>query len=370
MPAIRCEACGRYHLDPIALGLVRAEVRKRVGQKAIQFGMRSLPWGDCALCSNQRVVPSSDGTAQCTACKEVYLPLATVRGAATEAPEEIEARLLEEIARAPDDDASRHVLADLLLERGDPRGEFIRLQLDEAQQGPQLERAARINELLEQHQWSWVPRGADAARCEFRRGLLFRADWPESTVPTHEGWATVEQLELPSRLSEPGTREWSPLGGPTRHALRRISRCGPFTRAWLLDDPPPNLTSLGLLLERPWWGPELPRRLEAVVRRFPRLVELDVDWDTGVDSSAEAVVVQLLEVLGPRLSTLWLPGVVQVEAVQPTLRRVAPKLSLRLSSPTRYGSDRAWVQVEADRAWLEQRGPPSEWVVGPVRGLL
>ena len=36
--------------------------------------------------------------------------------------------LLEEICRDPDDDTARLILADWLEERGDPRGEFIRLQ--------------------------------------------------------------------------------------------------------------------------------------------------------------------------------------------------------------------------------------------------
>jgi hypothetical protein len=180
----------------------------------------------------------------------------------------------------------------------------------------------------------------------------------------------VEQLELPSRLSEPGSREWSPLGGPTRRALRRISRCGPVTRKWLLEDPPPNLTSLGLLVERAWWGPELVQRVAAVVARFPRLTELDLDWDVGVDSDAQTVTVQLIEQLGPRLSTLWVPGETPAAPLQQVLRRVAPRLSLRLSSPSRHGPARAWVQVEAHRTWLEQQGQPSDWVVAPLRALL
>jgi len=28
------------------------------------------------------------------------------------------------------------------------------------------------------------------------------------------------------------------------------------------------------------------------------------------------------------------------------------------------------VQVEAERAWIEQQGQPSEWVVAPLRALL
>lgn len=271
-----------------------------------------------------------------------------------------------------DEDAPRRVLADLLLERGDLRGEFIELQLDENQRGPDLQRAARINELLGQHLWSWVPRGAAAASCEFRRGLLWRAAWPASTAPTHEGWATVEHLELPGRLAEGGNRAWSPLGGPTRRALRRISRCGPITRGWLLEDPPPNLAALGLRLENAWWGPVLARKLEELLRHFPRLTELDLEFDdvTTSDPNTEAILVQLLRAVGPRLSTLWLPAVVSAAPLQQVLRHVAPRLSLRLSSATPPGAGRAWVQIEADRSWVQSQGRPSEAVVGRLRALL
>ena len=53
----------------------------------------------------------------------------SVRRAANRAGE---TELLAEIYAAPDDDAPRLVYADWLQERGDPRGEFIALQLERA----------------------------------------------------------------------------------------------------------------------------------------------------------------------------------------------------------------------------------------------
>lgn len=369
VPARQCEGCGQFHLEPLTFARVRAETRGRVGQKAMHFGFNSLPWKNCLLCGNQRVMPAQDGLAECSACKEVYLPLAEARGAARETPGAIEARLFEEIARSPDDDAPRHVLADLFLERGDPRGEFISVQLEEEQLGPSLDRAQRINRLLDQHRLDWVPRGVDAASCEFRRGLLWRAGWPESTSPTHEGWATVEELVLPTRLSEPGAREWSPLGGPTRHALRRIGRCGPFVRKWLLVDPPPRLTSLGLFVEEQRVGPQLASSLASELRVFTQLTELDVEWNAYA-RVPESVLHELIEAFGPRLTTLWLPASISPSALEPTVRRVAPRLSLRLSSSTEHFPGRAWIQVEDGRRRLETRGETSEYLLQRLRPLL
>lgn len=371
IPTRECAACGRVFLDHDVLVRVKAETKKRVPQKAMLFGLSRLPWKHCALCENQRVMPTADGGAQCSACKEVYVPLAQARGAALETPEAVEARLFEEIARAPDDDALRHVLADLFLERGDSRGEFIRLQLEEAQLGPSLERAQRINRLLDQHRLEWVPRGVDAASCEFRRGLLWRAAWPDSTSPTHEGWATVEDLVLPTRLSEAGARDWSPLGGPTRHALRRIGRCGPLVRQWLLVDPPPRLTSLSLFLEDQSVAPQFAQRLSSQLRVFPQLTELDVEWNTYALAAPEPLLGAFIEAFGPRLPVLWLPASLALSALEPLVRRVAPRLSLRLSAPTQHArGTRAWVELVDGRRRLETRGPVSEFELGPLRALL
>jgi uncharacterized protein (TIGR02996 family) len=84
---------------------------------------------------------------------------------------------LRAILETPDDDGPRLVCADWLAERGDPRGEFIRLQCAAArmpaddQRGPALR--AREEELLAAHGRDWCsPLGLGTDECRFRRGFV------------------------------------------------------------------------------------------------------------------------------------------------------------------------------------------------------
>ncbi|MFO0600178.1 MAG: TIGR02996 domain-containing protein [Myxococcaceae bacterium] len=338
--ARQCEACGVYSFDARELTRRQAEVRRSVGPKAMEFGLNQLPWANCVLCNNQRVQPQDGGTAACTACRERYVPLAAHQSL-SRAPDE--ARLFARIAATPDDDAPRNVLADLLLERDEPFGEFMRLQLDEVHLGPRFERAARINALLLRHQWEWVPPGVDASACEFHRGLLRRADWPLSTDPRHELWSTVEELTLPRSLSEPLFPGAHPLTA-LRPALRKVGRCGPVTRKALLARPPPNLRSLGLFIE-PTWMPLLVERLRPVLDALPGLTELDLEWDSWAAPEPEPVVLELVRALGPRLTTLWVPA--QALRSRTLLAVSPPGLSLRLS--TRADWRRSWIELAGRR---------------------
>jgi len=68
-----------------------------------------------------------------------------------------EKALVEAILASPDDDAPRIVYADWLTERGDPRGEFITVQLALAKRPTDALRA-REAELLKKHKKAWVGR--------------------------------------------------------------------------------------------------------------------------------------------------------------------------------------------------------------------
>jgi uncharacterized protein (TIGR02996 family) len=68
----------------------------------------------------------------------------------------MDAALLAEISANPDDDAPRLVYADLLVERGDPRGELIHLQIKQTRERdyrPDLDK--RVTELLQTHAARW-----------------------------------------------------------------------------------------------------------------------------------------------------------------------------------------------------------------------
>src|SRR5437868_6989075 len=69
-------------------------------------------------------------------------------------------RLMAAVLRAPRDDAPRLRLADWLAASGDPRGEFIRVQVELARLDPAADEADRLarreRELLARHETEWV----------------------------------------------------------------------------------------------------------------------------------------------------------------------------------------------------------------------
>ena len=83
--------------------------------------------------------------------------------------------LLADIAEDPEEDLPRMVLGDLLADRGDPRGEFIQveMQLAQEQSNQQSHLEQRRRALLGRHALDWLGPFADAARrWEFQRGFL------------------------------------------------------------------------------------------------------------------------------------------------------------------------------------------------------
>lgn len=90
-----------------------------------------------------------------------------------------EQALLDAIYASPDDDAPRQVFADALTERGDPRGEFITLQLARARGEATPAQFMRERDLFadpsRHNEWGY-PLG-ESGRCVFARGF------PETLLP-------------------------------------------------------------------------------------------------------------------------------------------------------------------------------------------
>src|SRR5262249_40052173 len=81
--------------------------------------------------------------------------------------------LLDEIYRRPDDDEPRQRYADLLRESGDPRGEFIALQLSRYRGDTDPGRKKRERELLRDHRDRFLgPVAKWVKGVEFKRGFL------------------------------------------------------------------------------------------------------------------------------------------------------------------------------------------------------
>jgi uncharacterized protein (TIGR02996 family) len=114
-------------------------------------------------------------------------------------------------------DEARLVLADALAGRGDPRGEFIVLQLSPAL-GSLDERGARERELLKQFGNAWL--GSSRFKVidpVFRRGFLaegkFVGDLADIDDPS---WRTLEVLERNDHAA------WPPILHPNFRSLRKV----------------------------------------------------------------------------------------------------------------------------------------------------
>jgi len=142
------------------------------------------------------------------------------------------AALLAEIAEHPEDDDLRQVYADHLIERGDPRGELIMLQLSGSD--PKRER-----KLLEQHARSWLgslaPLARDWRHYRFERGFPVAIQLCEHSPAALERtigdpiWSTVTHLYLFSEAAlptalvrHPTMRSLQHLGGLSRTTLREL----------------------------------------------------------------------------------------------------------------------------------------------------
>lgn len=102
----------------------------------------------------------------------------------------------------PDDDAPRVVLADFLSQRGDPRGEFITLQLAAAAGTLDKAGRAREKELLKRHKKQWVGPIAPLIQTHwhrFERGFLVTCSIEpnealEAELGTHPAWSTIREF--------------------------------------------------------------------------------------------------------------------------------------------------------------------------------
>ncbi|WP_342377811.1 TIGR02996 domain-containing protein [Myxococcus stipitatus] len=256
----------RFPADPRMVPLVLASARKRDAEKLDNLRMHSavlmyvgapfdveplrelrarLPEGlgreaerlDSVIRLGERWVPpvlGASAQARCDALKEaVEARIGTsARTAATR--EELFAR----VHAAPEDDEARKVLADVLLEQGDPLGEFIMLQCSSTPD------EARIATLLDAHRARWqAPLGPHVERglIRFERGfpvavqLEHAASVPFAhcfTAP-EPAWSTVEELALDgsshyeklwaAMLNAPALRNVKTLlraSGPTVGALK------------------------------------------------------------------------------------------------------------------------------------------------------
>ncbi|MFT3698476.1 MAG: TIGR02996 domain-containing protein [Kofleriaceae bacterium] len=216
-----------------------------------------------------------------------------------------EHELLAQIRATPDDDGPRAIVADVLAERGDPRGEFIHLQLENSDDD---ERDTREELLLRRfaRQWSHDA-GVRDARVSFRRGFpVALAGSPETLLASEAALITQPITEL--ILDEVPFHQAAQLRRLIEHpALERIRRLriapGPYdqpadglVRLWRSDLPALRTLELSArtlsdstvsaLVEAPWFAqlerlaldrvPITPSQLPRMFDALPKLQALDL----------------------------------------------------------------------------------------------
>ncbi|MCB9675699.1 MAG: TIGR02996 domain-containing protein [Alphaproteobacteria bacterium] len=203
-----------------------------------------------------------------------------------EARASIEA-LRDAVLDAPDDLGARMVWADALSELGDPRGELVLLQLEDAAGELDRSRRIRMNALLKAHEADWLgPVDAVFAKTGrvWERGFLVRGnvrpksrEVAESAVG-HPAWRLIRSVDLTNQQGT-GWRGVELVAQPATTALREVRGIldSQELRRILTDPTPRPLASLGLVTS--YWPvdgidftPEVAR-----VRALERL-ELTPGW--------------------------------------------------------------------------------------------
>jgi uncharacterized protein (TIGR02996 family) len=154
----------------------------------------------------------------------------------------------------PDDGAAHAAYADLLIEEGDPRGEYVRVQLalETAPDGPERD-ALRVREhdLLSEHIDTWLGSLAGplldtpGTRFGFRRGWLDEIEVPSVRADLAEQIAAAPEIRLLRRFAvvSPDAPELDPAEAYGMHVL--------VGSAWFEED---EEVALVPLLESPYLG--------------------------------------------------------------------------------------------------------------------
>jgi len=193
------------------------------------------------------------------------------------------AELFRAVYANPGDDGAKQVLADLLIEQGDPRGEFIALQM-QARRTRKAE--LKLERLLERHRSAFL---GPLARVVLTSGQVWERGFLvgcraalDGSLAEEPSWATVRALEIVQQEGD------SPVDvlGPCFTSLQQVVGLPRLVVIPLFDGP----------VSRPWWtvavsgpgAPETwaPEELDALrkARALPALRHLTLSlWRFGVD---------------------------------------------------------------------------------------
>ncbi|MGZ3423533.1 MAG: TIGR02996 domain-containing protein [Polyangiales bacterium] len=169
-----------------------------------------------------------------------------------------EEELLEAVYDDPDDDDARLVLADLLLEREDPRGELLALQFKEEREGLAPKERKRMNALVRAHQEEWLGEIFLVTKNRvFKRGLLESAELVSEGAADPGVWervlvdprlSTLRSLDKGKANEELYIRF---LASPARRSLRRVQATTMATMKAVAEASAPFERVETVALERP-----------------------------------------------------------------------------------------------------------------------
>jgi uncharacterized protein (TIGR02996 family) len=264
--------------------------------------------------------------------------------------------LLAEIYRHPEDPGLRFVYCDWLVERGDPRGELLTLQLRRAEGQGTPEELRRERELLRSYRKDWLGGIAPVVgkTLRFERGFLVACEVGDSAAVTEAigrpDWATVEEL----RLYGSHVRLAQLAGDPVMRSLRQLGARAEVLAALVTGEVVPPLRVIELFPSSRAVTDVASERILRETGRLPsvetmRLGGAEEEW---VARSRFFAQVRRLVIMG---SSHELPG-----WILELLRPPGPLTWIGLS-PARY-HDLAFTR-EADALWtLTMRRYPEEYV--------
>lgn len=270
------------------------------------------------------------------------------------------------VAREPDNDAPRQVLADRLVEHGDPRGEFIALQLAEANGDERPASKHRLRQLLSRHAREWLPPGV-GSEFTFRRGFLDAAIVVGETDPEHREWDLVRELG-----AEWGVAALLPAEVRRLEALEELFGLDDARLGRVLSHGHPRLKALDWTVPSERFGLGFVREVGSLLEAVPALSHLGVGVDEPVPfrDVDEPLVLELVRAFGRRLTSLMLPARSgRLRALQHALREQGAALRLALLFER---SARGGVHLEVDAAELHLvvRGEPDAENVDHARRVL
>lgn len=217
---------------------------------------------------------------------------------AAPAPHAIEAKLLAQVVSAPEDERVRRVYSDWLLEQGNPRGEFIALQL-----GPTSAASTRrARALLAKHRAEWLGElDRVLVKTVFRRGFLAEATLGRNASTTPAVWErmpTDPRLSTIERLFKGKSSDalyGSFVLSPTMRGLREVDVPSARILEQLIGEPTPlpftHLRFTGKLLSAGWLRrlSQAPSLSQVSGLTIAKSVGLDLESSTGLETWGAAL---------------------------------------------------------------------------------